>query len=243
MPREYKYRINIRDVDFSRRASLTSMCDYILQAASEDATSIGAGIEFLYSKSLAWVIMRMSIKMERYPNQLENITISTWVESIDKLMVRRNMTIYGEDNEIIGNAITYWCIINFKTRVSDDCRQFSDFFSTIEPIPSAISSPQRIRAFDGDVIASHRVKYSHIDFNEHTSTTKYISWMMNAIDYNKIKTQTPNALDMNFLNESRYNDLVNIICKEESDSISFHLTDNDTSKSICTAKITFEQKK
>ena len=239
MPREYKYRINIRDVDFSRRVSLTAMCDYILQAASEDATSIGAGIEFLYSKSLAWVLMRMSINMERYPNQLENISITTWVESIDKLMVRRNMTVYGENNEVIGNAVTYWCMINFETRTSDDCRQFSNFFSTVEPIATTLSAPPRIRAFDGDVCASQRVKYSHIDFNEHTSTTKYISWMMNSIDYSRLKEFPPKRLDINFLHESRYDDMINIICKKEENATLFHLTNSDTSKSICTAKITF----
>lgn len=242
MPRNYKYRINTRDIDFSRRASLTTMCDYVVQAASEDATATGAGVDYLYSQSLAWVLMRMSLEIKRYPAQLENFTISTWVESIDKLMVRRNMIITGEDGQEIGLAVTYWCIINFETRTSQDCRTFPHFFQQIEPIASQLSAPERIRAFEGESIATQKVRYSHIDFNGHTNTTKYIGWMLNTLSYEQIKLYDPKRLDINFLHESRYNDTVSIIRKIDNEALLFLLINNETEKPICTAKIRWTEK-
>lgn len=242
MPREYRYRINTRDIDFSRRASLTTMCDYVIQAASEDATATGAGVDFLYSKSLAWVLMRMSLRLERYPAQLENFTISTWVESIDKLMVRRNMIIYGEDGGVIGHAITYWCIINFENRTSQDVRNFPHFFTQIEPVGCDLSNPERIRAFDGEYITTQTVRYSHIDFNGHTNTTKYITWMLNSLDINFLRDNDARRIDINFLHESRFGEKVSVMKKEEESYTLFFLTNEQTSNPVCSAKIRWEKK-
>lgn len=241
MPRDYRYRINMRDIDFTRCASLTTMCDYVIQAASEDATATGAGVEYLYSQSLAWVLMRMSLNIERYPAQLESFTISTWVESIDKLMVRRNMIIRGENGDVIGYAITYWCIINFETRTSQDCRTFPHFFQQIEPVGCALSSPERIRTFEGELSSTQTVRYSHIDFNGHTNTTKYIVWMLNSLDINFLRQHEPQRIDINFLHESRYSDKVSIVKREESGSTLFSLTNQDTSNAVCTAKIRWRE--
>lgn len=242
MPREYKYRINSRDIDFSRRASLTTMCDYVIQAASEDATATGAGVDYLYSQSLAWVLMRMSLRIDRYPFQLENFTISTWVESIDKLMVRRNMIIYGEDGVVIGYAITYWCIINYESRLPQDCRTFPHFFEQIEPISCELSSPERVRAFAGEYISTQTVRYSHIDFNGHTNTTKYIAWMLNSLDLTVMIENDPERIDINFLHESRYKDRVSLMVRKEPDYTLFSLTNEDSGNSVCTAKIRWRKK-
>lgn len=241
MPRDYRYRINTRDIDFTRCASLTTMCDYVIQAASEDATATGAGVDYLYSQSLAWVLMRMSLNIERYPAQLETFTISTWVESIDKLMVRRNMIIYGEKGEVIGHAITYWCIINFEARTSQDCRNFPHFFQQIEPVGCELSSPERIRTFDGEYVTTQTVRYSHIDFNGHTNTTKYIVWMLNSLDMDFLRKHEPKRIDINFLHESRYSDKVSIVKKEENGAILFSLTNQDTEHAVCTAKIRWRE--
>lgn len=242
MPREYKYRINTRDVDFSRRASLTTMCDYVLQAASEDASATGAGVDYLYTKSLAWVLIRMSLRIERYPAQLENFTISTWVESIDKLMVRRNMILRGEDGVVIGHAITYWCIINFENRASQDCRTFPNFFEQIEPIGCDLSAPERIRAFEGEYCSTQAVRYSHIDFNSHTYTTKYITWMLNSLDIKLLKEYDIHRLDINFMHESRYGDKVSIMKKEGENQTQFFLTNQETNNPVCSAKILWTPK-
>lgn len=242
MPREYKYRINMRDIDFSRRASLTTMCDYVLQAASEDATATGAGVDYLYSQSLAWVLIRMSLRIERYPAELEYFTISTWVESIDKLMVRRNMVLRDEDGAVIGHAITYWCIINFENRTSQDCRTFPHFFEQIEPVGCDLSAPERIRAFAGEYVTTQTVRYSHIDFNSHTNTTKYITWILNSLDILFLKGNDARRIDINFMHESRYGDKVSIVKKEEKDQTQFFLTNKDTNNPVCSAKITWSPK-
>lgn len=242
MAREYRYKINTRDVDFSRRASLTTICDYLIEAASEDAKILGAGVESLAERSLAWVLMRMTVEMERYPQQMEYITISTWMESVDRLMVKRNMVIYGEDGVLIGNAITYWCIINYQTRTSQDALKLLDLSSMVDVVKSTISSPIRVRDFEAEVVGCRDVKYSHIDFNGHTNATRYISWMMDSLNYNYIKEFDPYRIDINFLQESIHNDNITISKKEDNGLLFFKLSNSSTCKILCTCKMSWINK-
>ena len=43
----YRYRVESRDVDFTLKASLASLCDYILRAAGDDADRNNFGVRDL----------------------------------------------------------------------------------------------------------------------------------------------------------------------------------------------------
>ncbi len=176
MPRTYHYVVNTRDVDFKRQASLIAISDYVIQAATQDSDNCNSGLQFLNARGFSWVLIRMAIEMIRYPKQHEKFQVKTWVESIDKLMVKRNMSIHNEDGEIIGNAITYWCILNLESRSTVACNSaiFDHFTDYINPAKPTIAAPARIRAFDDGEVTFNTVRYSHIDFNGHTNTSKYI---------------------------------------------------------------------
>ncbi len=248
MPRAYNFIVNSRDIDFSKRASLTTISDYVIQAAVQDSDSCNSGLIFLNSHNLTWVMIRMAIEMVRYPMHHEKFKIETWVESIDKLMVRRNMTIYGEDDDIVGHAITYWCIIDLDTRRTIPCNDglFAHFCDDIEPIAPVIKAPERVRAFSDGVEMLRTVRYSHIDFNEHTNTTKYIAWMLNGVDMGHFKKYDAYRLDINFSHESRYGDEVAINVKQmsqDSNFSSYSLTNKATGQNLCNAKIFWRDKK
>ena len=58
--REYTYRIEPRDVDFMKRATLMSLADYILHTAGEDADRNGFGVRDLNLHNASWVLTRMA---------------------------------------------------------------------------------------------------------------------------------------------------------------------------------------
>lgn len=242
MGREYMYKVNTRDIDFTRKASLTTISDYVIQAASEDAEKLDAGIEHLNSMNLTWVLMRMTICMEHYPDHLERFSIKTWIESIDRLMVRRNMTIYNDKQEEIGHAITYWCVFSFETRSSVNLTEFPLFANYIEPTPSAVKAPERIRDFESEEVRNTVVQYSHIDFNGHTNTNRYIDFILNSVDLSIFKESVPHRLDINFIHESMYGDRIAIKTKEVEGGYKYSLVNDKTKEHICSAKITWRKR-
>lgn len=242
MGREYMYKVNTRDIDFTRKASLTTISDYVIQAASEDADKLDAGIDHLNKMNLTWVLMRMAICMDHYPDHFEKFSIETWIESVDRLMVRRNMTIFNEKHEEIGHAITYWCVFSYESRTWVNLSEFPLFESYIEATPSKLKAPERIRDFEGEKASKTAVQYSHIDFNGHTNTTRYIDFILNSVSLDVFKESVPHRLDLNFVHESMYGDTIAIKTKEIEGGNTFSLVDDKTNEHICSAKITWRSR-
>ena len=65
----YKYRVEPQDVDFTLRASVSSIINYMLNVAGLDAHNKGFGVEVLQGKSFTWVLSRLAIEVKRQPEQ------------------------------------------------------------------------------------------------------------------------------------------------------------------------------
>ena len=59
--RTYNCRIEPRDVDFMRRASLMALVDYLLHPAGEDADRNGFGVRDLNLNNASWVLTRLAV--------------------------------------------------------------------------------------------------------------------------------------------------------------------------------------
>ena len=65
----YRYRVEPQDVDFTLRASASSIVNYMLNVAGSDAHNKGFGVEVLQDSSLTWVLMRFAVEIESRPEQ------------------------------------------------------------------------------------------------------------------------------------------------------------------------------
>ena len=111
---KYDYRIQPGEVDLTQRASIITLGDHILHAAGEDADRLGFGLRWMQSNNTTWVLSRMAIEMERYPDEYETYQIETWVSDVNRLMSTRNFILYDMQGSIIGKACTNWSMIDFK---------------------------------------------------------------------------------------------------------------------------------
>lgn len=206
----YKYQVQPREVDFTKRATIISLGDYLLHAAGEDADKIGFGMRTMHSKNMAWVLSRMAIEVDRYPNEYEYYRIATWVGEIGRMMTTRNFIIYDMKDQVIGRATTLWAMIDMNTRQPLDLRQNVNYANALREIPAPLDKPLRIGTVTGDQVEPHKIRYSDIDFNRHTNSMKYVQWMVDMLPLEQITSGKLRRLDMNFTHETRYGDEVTI---------------------------------
>ncbi|MBR4127876.1 MAG: acyl-ACP thioesterase, partial [Bacteroidaceae bacterium] len=65
----YKYHIEPQDVDFTLRASVGSIINYMLNVAGRDAHNKGFGVEVLQGNSFTWVLSRLAVEVREQPMQ------------------------------------------------------------------------------------------------------------------------------------------------------------------------------
>ena len=216
----YDYAVQPREVDLTKRATIITLGDSILHTAGEDADRIGFGIRNLQSKDSTWVLSRMAVE-------------------IGRLMTTRNFIVTDAGGQRIAAASTLWAMIDVKTRQPLDLRDNVDYSRALLAIPCPIDKPAKIGRIEGVPCDSRRVRYSDIDFNQHTNSMKYIQWMLDALPLEKLTGCRMKRLDVNFVHETRYGQQLVVCCEYGTDRDRFEIRFEDGT-AACKAAIRWE---
>lgn len=232
----YKYTIQPQDVDFTLRASASSIVNYMLNVAGLDAHNKGFGVEVLQDSSLTWVLLRFCTEINYRPEQYETVEIDTWISDFNRLSSTRNFRMRIGDR-IIASGVSLWCVLNMETRQSADMsmmKEAHDKFIVAEPSP--IAAPGRLRAIESAVTVSRPVVYSDIDFNRHVNTMRYVDMVFDSYPLEIFEAKDAMRLDINFLAEARYGETISVGYVEEENNRQFEITSN-SGKTLCRAKV------
>ena len=235
----YNYRIEPQDVDFTLRASVASLINYMLNVAGTDAHNKGFGVEVLQDNSYTWVLLRFSIEIATRPAQYDNITIDTWINDFNRLSSTRNFRMQ-RDNTTIASGVSQWCVLNMETRQSVDMSMMKDAHDKfIVSEPSPIAPPARMRAIVASTTISRPVVYSDIDFNRHVNTLRYVDMIFDTLPLDVIEKSEALRMDINFLAEARYGEIISIGSVCDGGKWQFEIS-SDSGKTICRAMIEFK---
>ena len=234
----YKHRVEPQEVDFTLRASVASVINYMLNVAGTDAHNKGFGVNVLQGQSFTWVLSRLAVEVKEQPCQYDDIEVDTWVNEFNRLSSTRNFRIRREDN-ILAEGVSQWCMINMETRQAVDMSTLKDVYErAMVDEPSPIAIPARLRAIEPTDKTSRPVVYSDIDFNRHVNTLRYIDLIFDTLPIELIENNRGLRLDLNFIAEAVYGDTLGIGSIVEGDVWQFEITANGD-KTLCRAKITF----
>ena len=218
----FRYKVDPRRVDFTERASISSMCDIILEAAGEDAYKRGFGIDVLAERNLGWVLSRMCVELDYMPAEYSEFTIRTWISDYNRLASTRNFTLTDDEGRMFGRAVSQWCMLDFSTRLPADVNLLARMHEGVMvDAPSPCERPRRIAAVGSEPTAKHRVVYSDIDFNRHMNTMRYIDMVCDLLPIDELERLNAVRVDMNFMRESRYGDVLSLCVDRRDDACAF----------------------
>ena len=232
----YKYHVEPQDVDFTLRASVGSIINYMLNVAGRDAHNKGFGVEVLQGNSFTWVLSRLAVEVREQPMQYADIEVDTWVNEFNRLTTTRNFRMRQSDT-ILAEGVSQWCAINMESRQAVDLNIFKDIYArALVDEPSPIAAPARLRGITPTTTASRPVAYSDIDFNRHVNTLRYIDLIFDAMPLEVIEKNKGMRLDIHFLAEARYGETLTTGSTSEDNTWQFEIS-SDSGKVLCRAKI------
>jgi acyl-ACP thioesterase len=235
----YKYRVEPQDVDFTLRPSTSAIVKYMLNLAGRDAHNKGFGVEVLQNNSLTWVLLRLAVDIIERPMQYSDVEIDTWVSDFNRLSSTRNFRMRIGD-KVIASGVSQWCMLNMDTRQAADMsmmKEAHDKFVVAEPSP--IAAPARLRPVEATAHISRPVVYSDIDFNRHMNTLRYVDLIFDTLPLEQFERGDAMRLDINFLAEARYGEVVSVGYLDTEGARQFEIT-SDADKVLCRAKIEFK---
>lgn len=217
-----QFKIRASEVDFNGKATLPALCSLFQEVAGSHALKLNFDISQLPEQNMTWVLHRMDIKIDHFPEWRETITIETWPAAGDALRAYRDYRILDEHGAQIGCCLSYWMMINLETRRPTRMPQeMLDLrLKEIEHVlPVKASRMNPIEEFDtkGNI----RVRKSDLDMNRHVNNARYVEWMMELYDENE--ATDINEIDIVFLKESVAGDKLTSTVKRSEDMLKHQL--------------------
>ncbi|MDR1698971.1 MAG: acyl-[acyl-carrier-protein] thioesterase [Prevotellaceae bacterium] len=238
----FNFTIESMLCDFAGKAPLPYLCDMLLKSAGLHADERGFGYEDISRKGKAWVISRIGIYMKRYPLHDEEITVQTWVESVEKYFTRRCFTLFDGAGNEIGCAQSIWAAIDMGTRRPTNIVEMDtsilDYLGTEKTI--AANKLEKIPAVDEEALLTYSPKYSDIDINRHFNSVKYIEHILNLFDFQYFENSQVSTFEIAYLSEALASSQLSLHRQEHAPNCFYVEIKNEKNDPVCRASVSFE---
>ncbi|MDF1525052.1 MAG: thioesterase [bacterium] len=183
MEKIYSQVYTVRNYELGpyQAAHVRTLLDYLGETADSHMRELGVSIQDLLEKDLLWVLVGYRLKVSRYPQAGEKVTVNTWYPGRQKRFYLRDFEVLDADGGPIAAATTSWALIDaVKRRPVTNDKALPDLpvldrraiEEGIEHIPPA-DSPRR-----GDPFT---VPSSCLDMYRHVNHVFYIQWALDSV--------------------------------------------------------------
>lgn len=240
-----EYSINYYDIDYKRKALITSIINYFGDLSMYQSDTLGVGMDYLEQNKLAWVLYKWDITIDRYPLYGEKIVIKTIPHSFRKFYAYRRYEILDSNGCIIGRANSTWFLINTEKRrpirVSDGFYKAYgiDENANDEIVIDSIEDFEEVHS-DKEFV----VRYSDIDTNRHVNNAKYVSWAIESVPLDMVLHYTLKRIKVEYLKETTYGHVIKALTEineMEDRIVCRHKIVNDEGKKLTLLESTWEK--
>lgn len=228
-----------RDCLATGKAGIDAICNYWQEAAWHHADHLGFGFEKLRETSQAWVLVRLSVEMDRYPGWGGHLTVKTWPVGVERVFARRDFIFLDEQGIPYGRGASWWVILDPQTRQVKAVDSVKD----LDYAPRALDvAPARIRVpAEAESRGSHTVQYIEVDQHNHVNNTRYASWILNAFGAQWNSAHELRSYDIEFLAEAFAGDQVEMFSTNDGLTSAVKGVREADGREIFRAKLRWEQ--
>jgi len=199
------YRIELRDVDLTKKLKLSALFNYMQEISSLHVENLGTGIEAIEKRcGVTWILMRAKAEIARYPSWNEDITIETWQQKPKHFEFERDFIVRDATGNVIIRVVSIWIIIDIKTRelkgTESIAVQYPPFF---EERAMTNFRLRKIKPFEHTKIAyKKKIGYSDTDINGHINNAKYIDFATDCFPVEQHMQYFIKSMQINYIREA-----------------------------------------
>lgn len=222
---EKKYNIHYYEVDYKKRALITSIMDYLGDIAMAQSEEQGVGISYLNKNNIAWIIYQWNINVHKYPNLFDTVTVKTIPYGFNKFYAYRKYEVFNNKGELLVSADSIWLLIDTEKRKAVRIPDNIYLAYGVDKDCNNIIKGQKIRA-KGDAIyeKEFEVRYSDIDTNVHVNNVKYVAWAIETVPKNIVVDYSLKNIIVTYEKETTYGEKIKVLTAidgEEGNSITY----------------------
>lgn len=205
------YFLTAGECNAEGRMPLNLLIARLIEVATEHANSLGIGYAALIKLNLAWVLSRVSVEIVRMPGINETYSLTTWIESTNRLFSERCFEITDSEGNILALSRTTWAAIDITSRRPSNPGAFGDIMFPSDPKPCPVSPAPRLRDLPEDTeTESYTFRYCDLDFNRHVNTVRYVDLILNHWQLDWFDRYDISRFDITFVQECHFGDTISL---------------------------------
>lgn len=222
-----EYPVQLNDISFDAKMRSWSIFNYLQDAAGRHADLLGLGLKQLRESDLSWVLSRIRVQMDSFPEYGETLRISTYPSGFDRLFAYRQFLLTSAGTgKVFGRAGSAWLTLNpanyrpvspakYLTGLPQWEFEGETFFQG-ESL-SKLSAPEQAL----ENVIDHRISSTFIDYNRHLNNAYYAMFSEDWLAEQSNAIVRMNEIQLNFNHTTGFAETLS--CKGCVDSGKFYV--------------------
>lgn len=204
------------ECDARRQMPVHLLVSRIIEVATLHANSWGVGYRHLIESGQGWVLSRLTLEMDEWPQVDTCYSLTTWIESYNRHYSQRCVMVTDDaTGRVLGYARTIWMVIDIAARTGVDISELQYISANVNDRPCPIAPQSRLRPIAAPTrTATHTVTYTDCDFYRHMNTVRYVELLMNQFPLSFHDNNVVRRLELVFSAETRYGTALSVLLDE-----------------------------
>lgn len=242
------------DCNAEGRLSLTSLTTKLIEIATEHANSLGIGNPQMAHLNAGWILSRLTIGMEKYPEVNCRYILKTWIEDFNRHFSTRCFSIESPEGDVYGYSRSIWLVMDAVNHSNFGTAHLSLPEDAIlgKGVPLAPQN-KHIPIYESDknpavkkfLLSTHKpyrytFQFCDLDFYRHVNTVRYIAILLNQFSLKEHDQHFVERLELSFLHEASFGMETLLLRSDDEENpllSSFQLTDSETKTPLLFARI------
>ena len=197
------------DFDQYMQVKPYSIFNLFQEVATEHASNLNTGYYQLMEDHKIWILLRSKYQIIHPLIESQIVRVETWPRKVKRIEYDREYRILDENNNILVKGTSIWCIVDTKTKmISRDPIIFNGTYYQENNFAQDLGKIPKFDLSSKNFVYQHIVRKSELDRNNHMNNAKYSDLVLNAL--NLQKNEIIEEIEINFLNEIKLDDAINL---------------------------------
>lgn len=224
MAYEFTSRVRYSETGRDEKLTLVSMIDYFQDTSTFQTEDCGSGLNYLYDRGVAWMILSWQVEIVRRPGLGERIAVQTIPYEFKMFYGYRNYALLDEKRNYLAKANSVWALIDLAT--GKPIRVWPEYVVGYE-MGNRLDMEYRSRKLkvpeDGVPQQAFPVCGHHLDTNNHVNNGQYIAM---AEEYLPAGFET-RRLTVEYRRQARLHDMIVPYIHQDGHQITVSLCDEE----------------
>ena len=235
-----KFEIAIYALDMNFSSTLPILSNFCYDVGIEHGPVVFKDTEIM-NNEVVFVVTKFKVKVDRYPELRENVTIRSWISPIEHRHAIRSYLVLDESGNILVRGVCAINAFNLRERAGVDI----SVNPNISKAKTLNIEPPLTPVFDKlpDVVSPDYesiidVRYFDCDLYQHVTSGKYLLWCIENMPVEFLKKHRLCEAEINFKRESSLGEklIVRTCATSEKNTFLHSITSEDGSKDLIRMK-------